>query len=99
MRTQTKRDWSTLVRPVLHSGSLSVEPDRSFSILIYKQPAPEGEKAAVPLPNAWQRGQSHLKLPGIDKFYLTLEELHTGDLKDNRGYITGKRPVRLPNWN
>lgn len=83
---------------VLHSGSLSVEPNRSFSIVIYKQPVPESTRAAVPLPNAWQRGQSHLKLPGIDKFYLTLEELHTGDLKDNRGYITGKRAIRLPRW-
>jgi hypothetical protein len=83
---------------VLHSGSLSVEPDRSFSIVIYKQPVSEGVKRAVKLPGAWESARDLLKLPGIDKFYLTLDEFHTDDLRNNHGYIAGKRPIRLPTW-
>jgi len=82
---------------VLHSGSLSVEPDRSFSILIYKKPATGGQPKAE-LPRAWAQRQDCLKIAGVDKFYLTLEELHTDDLKTNRGFVAGKRPVRLPTW-
>ena len=81
---------------VLHSGSLSVEPDRSFSIIIYKKPA-QAEDLVVRLPDAWAGGQQQIKLPNVDKFYLTLEELHTAELKDNRGFIPARRPVRLPN--
>jgi hypothetical protein len=99
MRTQTKRDWSTPIRPVLHSGSLSVEPGRSFSIVIYKKPVTKSTDAPVRLPEDWRRGREHVRLPDIDKLYLTLDELHTGDLKNHRGYIAGKRPIRLPNWN
>jgi len=82
---------------VLHSGSLSVEPDRSFSIIIYKKPA-QAADSVVRLPNAWQQWQPRLKLPDIDKYFLTLEELHTAELKDNLGFIAGRRPVRLPQW-
>jgi len=81
---------------VLHGGSLSVEPDRSFSIIIYKKPA-QAEDLVVRLPDAWAGGQQQLKLPNIDKYYLTLKELHTAELKDNRGFIPTRRPVRLPN--
>ena len=81
---------------VLHSGSLSVEPDRSFSIIIYKKPALP-QDLVVRLPDAWAGGQQQIKLPNVDKFYLTLEELHTAELKDNRGFIPARRPVRLPN--
>jgi hypothetical protein len=81
---------------VLHSGSLSVEPDRSFSIVIYKKPVTNEGQRRVQLPEQWRQKQELLKLAGIDKFYLTLEELHTDDLKDNRGYITDKKTVRLP---
>jgi hypothetical protein len=83
---------------VLHSGSLSVESNRSFSIVIYKKPTAADDRA-VELPAAWERQKDCILIPGVDKFYLTLDELHTGDLKDNRGYVTGKRPVRLPTWN
>lgn len=82
---------------VLHSGSLSVEPDRSFSIIIYKKPVQAGD-LVVRLPNAWEDGQRHIKLPDIDKYYLTLEELHTPEPKDNLGFIASRRPVRLPTW-
>ena len=81
---------------VLHSGSLSVEPDRSFSIIIYKKPALP-QDLVVRLPDAWAGGQQQIKLPNVDKLYLTLEELHTVELKDNRGFIPARRPVRLPN--
>lgn len=83
---------------VLHSGSLSVEPDKSFSIMIYKKPA-EAADLVVNLPDAWEKGQKLLKLPDIDKYYLTLEELHTADLKDNKGFIAASKPLRLPAWN
>ena len=82
---------------VLHSGSLSVEPNRSFSILIYKKLATVG-KPQVELPRVWSQREDCLKIAGADKFYLTLEELHTDDLKTNRGFVAGKRPVRLPAW-
>lgn len=82
---------------VLHSGSLSVEPDRSFSILIYKKPT-TANRQGVTLPPAWEKGQSSLKIAGADKFYLTLAELHTDDLRNNRGFITDTRPLRLPDW-
>jgi hypothetical protein len=82
---------------VLHSGSLSVEPDRSFSIMIYKKPVRAGD-LVVRLPEAWEDGQESLKLSDIDKYYLTLEELHTGELKDNNGFIAASRPLRLPAW-
>ena len=82
---------------VLHSGSLSVEPDRSFSIMIYKKPVQAGD-FVVRLPEAWEEGQESLKLPGIDKYYLTLEELHATELKDNNGFISAPRPLRLPAW-
>ena len=82
---------------VLHSGSLSVEPDRSFSIMIYKKPVRAGD-FVVRLPEAWEEGQESLKLPGIDKYYLTLEQLHTTELKDNNGFISAPRPLRLPAW-
>jgi len=82
---------------VLHSGSLSVEPDRSFSVIIYKKPVTDNQQI-IALPAAWQKGQDCLKIAGVDKFYLTLDELHTEDLKTNRGFITAKRPIRLPTW-
>ncbi|MCP4256618.1 MAG: hypothetical protein GY774_03715 [Planctomycetes bacterium] len=82
---------------VLHSGSLSVEPDRSFSIIIYKKPAQTAD-LIVRLPDAWQTWQQHLKLPDIDKYYLTLEELHTPELKNNDGFIAARRPLWLPTW-
>jgi len=82
---------------VLHSGSLSVEPDKSFSIIIYKKPA-QAADSFVRLPDAWQQWQQYLKLPDIDKYYLTLEELHTVELTGNKGYITASEPVRLPVW-
>jgi hypothetical protein len=82
---------------VLHSGSLSVEPDRSFSIIIYKKPVQTGD-LIIRLPEAWADGQQHIKLPDVDKFYLTLKELHTGELKNNFGFITTRRPARLPTW-
>ena len=82
---------------VLHSGSLSVEPDRSFSIMIYKKPVESGD-LVVRLPDAWEEGQKLLKLADIDKYYLTLEKLHTGELKDNNGFIAASRPLRLPAW-
>ncbi len=80
---------------VLHSGSLSVEPDRSFSIIIYKKPVQAGD-LVVRLPNAWQDWHKSLKLPDVDKYYLTLEELHTAELKEDNGFIAARRPVRLP---
>ena len=82
---------------VLHSGSLSVEPDRSFSIMIYKKPVQAGD-LVVKLPNAWEDWKKSIKLPDIDKYYLTLEELHNDDLRENRGYIADKNAIRLPNW-
>jgi hypothetical protein len=82
---------------VLHSGSLSVEPDRSFAILIYKKPAGESDRT-VAMPEEWPQRQDCIRIPGVDKWYLTLEELHTDDLRDNRGFIADRRPVRLPNW-
>jgi hypothetical protein len=82
---------------VLHSGSLSVEPDHNFSILIYKKPAAT-KRQVVALPDAWRQHQDWLKIVGADKFYLTLAELHTDDLKDNRGFIPATRPLRLPAW-
>ena len=42
--------------------------------------------------------QNCLKIENVDKFYLTLEELHTVELKDNCGYIADKKPLRLPAW-
>ena len=77
---------------VLHSGSLSVEPDGSFSIIIYKKPA-KAEDYVVRLPDAWADSRRHIKLPDIDKYYLTLEELHTSELKDNKGFIASRRIV------
>jgi len=77
---------------VLHSGSLSVEPDGSFSIIIYKKPA-KAEDYVVRLPNAWTDGQALIKRPDIDKYYLTLEELHTPELQDNKGFIASRRTV------
>lgn len=82
---------------VLHSGSLSVEPDRSFSIMIYKKPA-EAADLVVRLPEVWKDWQNALKLPNIDKYYLTLEELHTVELTKNKGFVAGPRPLRLPTW-
>jgi hypothetical protein len=82
---------------VLHSGSLSVEPDRSFSIIIYKKPALPGD-LVVRLPDAWQNSRLRIKIPDIDKYYLTLDEMHTEELKDNLGFISARRPIRLPNW-
>lgn len=82
---------------VLHSGSLSVEPDRSFSIIIYKKPV-QAEDRVIGLPKAWQDWQQHIKLPDIDKYYFTLQELHIDELKDNLGFVAAKRPIRLPNW-
>jgi len=80
---------------VLHSGSLSVEPDRSFSILIYKKPV-EPDDMVVALPDAWEKSKGMLKLAGIDKYYLTLERLHVGDLTDNFGLVGSEKPLRLP---
>lgn len=82
---------------VLHSGSLSVESDRSFSIIIYKKPV-EAVDLIVRLPDAWADGQGFIKLPDTDKYYLTLAEMHTAELKDNKGFIPSRRPVRLPIW-
>jgi len=82
---------------VLHSGSLSVEPDRSFSIMIYKKPV-QAQDLVVRLPEEWEEGQESLKLLDIDKYYLTLEQLHTTELKDNNGFISAPRPLRLPAW-
>lgn len=82
---------------VWHSGSLSVKADRSFSVVIYKKPATDSQQI-ITLPAAWQKGQECLKIAGADKFYLTLDELHTEDLKTNRGFIMDKRPIRLPTW-
>ena len=82
---------------ILHSGSLSVEPDRSFSIMIYKKPVEPGD-LVVSLPDAWEDWKESLKLPDIDKYYLTLEDLHTADLKENKGFIAASRPLRLPVW-
>lgn len=82
---------------VLHSGSLSVEPDRSFSIIIYKKPI-EKEDLVVRLPKEWQSWQQQLKLPDIDKYFLTFEELHTPELKNNNGFIAARKPVWLPTW-
>jgi hypothetical protein len=81
---------------VLHSGSLSVEPDRSFSIVIYKKPVTEDRQCPVQLPQWWRQNEALVKLAGIDKFYLTLKELHTDDLKNNRGFIADRNTVRLP---
>lgn len=77
---------------VLHSGSLSVEPDGTFSIIIYKKPA-EVKDLAVRLPDTWTEWQELIKLPDIDKYYLTLEELHTAELKANKGFIPSRRIV------
>lgn len=82
---------------VLHSGSLSVEPDRSFSIMIYKKPVQSGG-LVVRLPDAWDDWRESVKLPEIDKYYLTLEELHTGELTANNGFIAAPKPLRLPAW-
>lgn len=82
---------------VFHSGSLSVEPDRSFSIIIYKKPT-QTTDYVVTLPESWLSWKEHLKLPGIDKYYLTLLELQTGDLKGHTGTIPAPRPKRLPVW-
>lgn len=81
---------------VLHSGSLSVEPDRGFSVVIYKKPIDEAKGGIVELPENWSQWQEFLKIENVDKYYLTLGELHTADLKRNRGYIADKRPLRLP---
>jgi len=83
---------------VLHSGSLSVEPDRSFSVVIYKKPVEDTKELVVKLPESWTRWQNCLKIENVDKFYLTLEELHSAELKTNCGYIEGKKPMRLPVW-
>lgn len=83
---------------VLHSGSLSVEPDRGFAILIYKKPA-GGSDRTVAMPQEWPGAKACIRIAGVDKFYLTLDELHTGDLEGNRGFILSKRPIRLPHWN
>ena len=77
---------------VLHSGSLSVEPDGTFSIIIYKKPAEAGDHV-VRLPDEWTDGRELFKLPDIDKYYLTLEELHTAELKNNKGFIASRRIV------
>ena len=81
---------------VLHSGSLSVEPDRSFSVIIYKKPVAGDKELPVRLPEDWPRGQALIRIENVDKYYLTLADLHTEDLKMNRGYITDNRPLRLP---
>ena len=65
--------------------------------MIYKKPVEAGD-LVVRLPEAWEDWQKSLKLPDIDKYYLALEELHTGELKDNNGFITAARPLRLPVW-
>ena len=54
--------------------------------MIYKKPVEAGDLFAS-LPDVWQDWQKFLKLPEIDKYYLTLEELHTAELKDNKGFI------------
>lgn len=82
---------------VLHSGSLSVEPDRSFSIVIYKQPA-QARDLVVWLPENWSIWKERLKLPGIDKYYLNLPKLQTGELEGHPGTIPSPRPIRLPAW-
>ena len=82
---------------VLHSGSLSVEPDRGFAIVIYKEPATDADRT-VAMPQNWPQHKDCIKIEGVDKFYLTLDELHTGDLEANGGFIVDKRPIRLPNW-
>ena len=81
---------------VLHSGSLSVELDRGFSVVIYKKPIDEAKGRIVELPENWAQWQEFLKIENVDKYYLPLGELHTADLKGNRGYIADKRPLRLP---
>lgn len=81
---------------VLHSGSLSVEPDRSFSVIIYKKPVTGDGESRVRLPDDWAARKGLLKIPDVDKYYLTLDKLHTAELAANRGYITDKRPLRLP---
>lgn len=89
---------------VLHSGSLSVEADRSFSVIIYKKPVADSKELVIRLPEDWTRRQELIKIADVDKYYLTLAELHTpalslsngADLKTNRGYITDKKPLRLP---
>ncbi len=101
------------LRPyVLHSGALSVEPNRDFSVIIYKEPLPTYQsrmsldsiveewlqRAPAQLPEQWEQKQTWLKIAGTDKYYLTLAELHTGDLADNRGFVVDTRPLRLPNW-
>jgi len=83
---------------VLHSGSLSVEPDRSFSVVIYKKPVDDAKELVVKLPESCAQWQNCLKIENVDKFYLTLEELHTPELKANCGYIASKKPIRLPVW-
>ena len=83
---------------VLHSGSLSVEPDRSFSIVIYKKPIIDTKELVVKLPKDWAKRQKFLKIENVDKYFLTLEELHIAELETNCGYIADKRPLRLPVW-
>jgi hypothetical protein len=52
----------------------------------------------VRLPEAWEDWRHSLKLPDVDKHYLTLEELHTGELRQNKGFIAAPKPLRLPAW-
>jgi len=83
---------------VLHSGSLSVEPDGSFSVIIYKKPVTDKKELAVKLPDAWAKWQKALKIENVDKWFLTLADLHTAELETNLGHVADKRPFRLPVW-
>ncbi len=50
------------------------------------------------LPKDWAKRQKFLKIENVDKYFLTLEELHIAELETNCGYIADKRPFRLPVW-
>ncbi len=76
---------------VLHSGSLAVESDGIFSVIIYKKPIEDTKQVLSNIPKIWYEKKQLIAVPDADKFLLTIEELHsTDELKKNKGYISNK---------
>ena len=80
---------------VLHTGSLSVDADGHFAVMIAKRTVDTGAADGGDLPPEWHRWQERLRI-APHKFFLTLEELQeAAGVPGHPGYVGGREPIRL----
>ncbi len=72
---------------VVHSGSLSTNPNNHFSIMVYKKATDDTYVYPFAIPEEWEQHKDLIKLKDRNKYFLTLE--------DGPGDITEKR-LRIP---